>query len=340
MADERTAANARKRITREDVARLARVSLPVVSYVLNDGPKNVSPHTRERVLDAVARLGYQPNAAARALRRGRTDLLGFVVPTIANPLFAAFAFEVARAASAHGATVITLSARAGGVHVALDRLATHQVDGVLIATGMHASDIAALERSGLNAVLLNQPSAVPGIPTFGVDLYGGARAAVSHLVAQGHTSVAYLGPADGDPRRREGWLDALTSHGLEPGAHVPVEFTRAAGYAAIAELLERAPKTTAIFASSDQIAIGALLALHERGVRVPDDVAVASFDDSPDAQYTWPPLTAVHQPLRAMADDALALILKNEGDRDRVYEGRLVVRASTVGTTPEGSVSP
>lgn len=319
----------RRRVTREDVARLAQVSVPVVSYVLNNGPKNVSPATRERVLDAVSRLGYQPNAAARALRRGRSDLLGFVVPSIANPLFAAFALEVEQAAAERGATVITLSARAGEVSVALERLASHQVDAVLIATGLHSADVAAVERSGIDTVLLNQPSSVPGIPTFSIDLHGGVRSAVAHLLDLGHVHVAYLGPSDGDPRRYTGWVDALAARGIEPGPHVSTEFSRTSGHDAARRLLELPDRPTAVFASSDQIAIGALLAFHEAGLRVPHDMAVASFDDSPDARFTWPPLTAVHQPLGEMARDALDLIFHAQGPRERMYQARLVVRAST-----------
>lgn len=320
-----------RRVTREDVARLAQVSVPVVSYVLNNGPKNVSPATRQRVLDAVERLGYRPNAAARALRRGRSDLLGFIVPSIANPLFAAFALEIERAAAARGATVITLSARAGEVKVALERLSTHQVDAVLVATGLHSVDVAAVESVGIRAVLLNQPTSVPGIPTFAIDLHGGTRAAVTHLMDLGHRDIAYLGPSDGDPRRYTGWLDALTARGLEPGAHISTAFSRTSGYEAVPRLLALSPRPTAVFASSDQIAIGALLGLHEAGIRVPDDIAVASFDDSPDARFAWPPLTAVHQPLQEMAEDALSLILSGQDEADRLYEAQLVVRASTVG---------
>jgi LacI family transcriptional regulator len=301
----------------------------VVSYVLNDGPKFVSPATRERVLAAVEQLGYQPNAAARALRRGRSDLFGFIVPSIANPLFATFASEVERAANERGATVITVSAKAGGVQVALDRLAAHQVDGVLIATPMHAKDIAALERSRIESVLLNQPTAVPGVPTFGVDLYGGARTAVGHLLDEGRRVIAYLGPADGDPRRRQGWLDAHTARGLDPGPHIPSAYSREAGHAAVDALLGSSPRVDAVFASSDQIALGVLLGLHERGISVPASMAIASFDDSPDARYAWPPLTAVKQPLARMADDALRLLIDREGVDERVYDGELIVRAST-----------
>jgi LacI family transcriptional regulator len=97
--------------------------------------------------------------------------------------------------------------------------------------------------------------------------------------------------------------------------------------------LESSHRPTAVFASSDQIAIGALLRLHEAGIHVPSEIAVASFDDSPDARFTWPPLTAVHQPLKEMAEDALILIMTGEGPRERMYEARLVVRESTVGAS-------
>lgn len=319
----------RKRVTRVDVARLAGVSLPVVSYALNGGPKNVSAATRARVLDAVDRLGYRPNAAARALRRGRSELLGFVVPNVANPLFATFAREVELAAAARGVTVIVLSAPAGEVHVAIDRLAAHQVDGILVATRMQASDIAALERAALPAVLLNQPAAIAGIPTFGVDLYGGARAAVEHLVERGHARIAYLGPDDADSRRLQGWRDVLTAHGLASGPVIDTEFSRSGGFAAAARLLASYPDVTALFASSDQIAVGAVLALHQHGVTIPAQMAIVSFDDSPDAEYAWPPLTAVRQPTDRMAAAAVARLLDADGPEHVRFPVELIVRAST-----------
>lgn len=321
----------RKRVTREDVARLAGVSVPVVTYTLNGGPKNVSPATRARVMDAVERLGYRPNAAARALRRGRSELLGFIVPSVANPLFAAFARTVEIAAAARDVTVIVLSASPGEVHVAIERLAAHQVDGILIATPMHTADIAALEHSGLTAVLLGQQSAIDGIPTFGVDLYGGARAAVEHLVERGHSAIAYFGPADPESRRLQGWRDALSAHGHATGPVIDADFSREAGYAAVLTLLREHPHTTAVFASSDQIAIGAVLALHENGIALPEDMAIVSFDDSPDAEYSWPPLTAVRQPIETMAAAAVERLLGAEGPEHVRFPVQLIARASTGG---------
>lgn len=319
----------RKRVTRADVARLARVSLPVVSYVLNDGPKNVSDETRQRVMDAVRALGYQPNAAARALRRGKSSLLGFVIPNIGNPLFATFAREVEIAAARHDVTLMTLSAPVGSVHQAIERLAAHQVDGVIVATQVRVTDIAAIERSLLPAVLLNQLLAFDGIPTFGVDLYGGARTAVDHLVSLGHAVIGYLGPDDASSRRLQGWRDALRSHGLREGPIAHSGFTRSEGYEAARSLLAARDDVTALFASSDQIAVGALRALHEAGLAVPDEIAMVSFDDSPEAEYAWPPLTAVSQPIRQMAEDAVDRVLGGAGAEHRRYDVELVVRAST-----------
>lgn len=320
-----------RRVTREDVARLAGVSVPVVSFVLNNGPKNVSDQTRARVLAAVRQLGYRPNAAARALRRGRSDLLGIIVPSIANPLFASLAHEVELAALAREMTLLTVSAQVGEVATAVDRLASHRVDGMLIATPITPGDVLALGRSNLPTVLLNQPSAIPGISTLGVDQYGGARTAVEHLIALGHRTIAYLGPEHGDTRRRSGWLDALSAHGLHPGPSLATGFSRDAGLASGRSLVANLGDTTAVFATSDQIALGALLALHEAGLDVPGDIALASFDDSPDAQFAWPPLTAVQQPLEQMARDAVDRLLAGSAEVHTEYKVRLLERASTRG---------
>lgn len=329
VADGISAGSVARRVTRADVARLAGVSAPVVTFVLNGGPKKVSDKTRERVLDAVSQLGYQPDAAARALRRGRSDLIGIIVPSIANPLFASLAHEVEEVASARGLTPMIVSAATNEVGLAVDKLAAHRVDGVLIATPMAAADIAALERSRLSAVLVNQSGAVPGTTTFGVDQYGGARIAVEHLIEQGHEGIAYLGPESGDVRRRSGWADALRSRGLPPGPSIVTTFSRESGYDSGQALLDAHPDVTAAFATSDQIALGALLAFHEAGRSVPGDIALVSFDDSPDAQFAWPPITAVHQPLRRMARDAVERLLAGPTDEHREYEVGLQVRAST-----------
>lgn len=327
----------RRRVTREDVARLAGVSVPVVTYALNGGPKNVSPATRAKVMAAVSQLGYHPNAAARALRRGRSELLGIIVPSLDNPLFAALAHEVEAATSAQGITLIVLSSAPGQIRGALDRLAARQVDGVLIATPVRSNDIAAIELSGLPTVLLNQPSAIEGIDVIGVDLYGGARQAVEHLVQQGHQSIAFMGPATGDQRRREGWYDVLTAAGLQAEHAFDAPFTREGGYAAGRQLLQASPRPTALFASSDQIALGALRAFHEAGVSVPEELAIASFDDSPDAEYAWPALTSVRQPVAEMAADAVALLLDDDGRSAAAAEGHRHDSEPGAGRSPRKS---
>lgn len=330
-----TAGAARRRVTREDVARLAGVSVPVVTYTLNGGPKNVSPPTRERVLDAVARLGYRPNAAARALRRGHSEMLGIIVPTLDNALFAALAHEVEMAAGARGITLIVLSSASGEVADGLDRLAARQVDGVLVATPVRSADIAAIEASGLPAVLLNQASAIDGLPAIGVDLYDGARQAVAHLIERGHREIAYLGPTAGDQRRLDGWRDALRASGLRTNAVLETAFTRESGLSSGEALLDLFPRPTALFACSDQIALGALLALHQHGLDVPEMMAIASFDDSSDARYSWPPLTSVRQPLAAMAGEAVSRLLDDSSSGAQgpgafhLHSVELVVRESS-----------
>ncbi|MGP9693338.1 LacI family DNA-binding transcriptional regulator [Brachybacterium sp. AOP25-B2-12] len=331
--DRQPTTTARRRVTRQDVARLAGVSVPVVTYALNGGPKNVSPATRDKVLAAVDQLGYRPNAAARALRRGRSELLGIIVPNLANPLFAALAHEVEVAAGSRGVTLIVLSASPGEVAAGLERLAARQVDGVLVATPVRSGDIAAIEVTGLPTVLINQPGAIEGIPAIGVDQYGGARLAVDHLVAQGHRDIAYLGPASGDQRRHEGWRDAMGAAGLAPVRVVETPFTREGGYLAGRTVLASTPRPSAVFASSDQIALGALRAFHEAAIDVPGDIAVASFDDSPDAAYAWPPLSSVSQPIGRMAREAVGRLLDGvpaDGTPFQQFPVELVVRRSSV----------
>lgn len=314
-----------RRVTRADVAALAGVSTAVVSYTLNDGAKKVSDGTRAKVLAAVAALGYRPNAAARALKLGSSAQLGLVVPGVLNRFFAELTDHVEEAAAAHGLALLVTSAR-DGLRPPLGRLAARQVDGVLIAGGADPEDLTGLREDGIPVVLLGRTEPVEGSAGVGIDLYGGARCAVEHLRGHGHTRVGFVGPTHGPDGRRHAWLDTLAD-GTAAADVVDSDFTRAGGYAAGRVLAARSDRPSAVFVTSDDQAIGVLLALHEAGLRVPEDVAIVSFDGSQEAAYCWPPLTTVAQPLARMAQIAVDRAL----DRKLEYvelPTELVVRRS------------
>lgn len=314
-------------VTRKDVARYAGVSAAVVSYVVNRGPKNVSPATEARVREAISVLGYRPNAAARALKLGSSRLLGLVVPDTRNPFFTELAHAVEEEARALGYAVLMTNSDGtmDRERAHIRNLAARQVDGVLLASNLFDPDLGELQAASIPAVLLNTTSHAAGFATVGTDLRAGARAAVEHLIGHGHTSIALAmgSNVSGDTDGRElGWLDALAAAGLPEGPIVRSLFTRDGGYAAGKRLLASAGQPTAVFASSDMQAVGILRALNEAGVAVPGEMAMVSFDGSTDAEYCWPPLSTVKQPVREMAAAAVGALV---GQRDPAGPAHIVI---------------
>ncbi|WP_040166465.1 LacI family DNA-binding transcriptional regulator [Microbacterium gorillae] len=319
--------------TRGDVARLAGVSTAVVSYVLN-GSKSVRPETEERVRAAVAKLGYRPNAAARALSRGASDLLGIVVPNATNPFFAHFTHEVDLAADKRGMTLLAANAdeSAGRERRLIEGFVDRRVDGILLASTGAIPHLRTLVPPDLPVVLINRYDAVPGFRTVGIDLFEGARIAVEHLAEHGHRTVGLIaGTApDGVPGPREiGWRAAIDRYSVAAGPVIREGFTMSGGHAAGRRLIAEGTVPSALFVSSDQLAMGLLLALHEAGLRVPEDVAIVSFDGTPESAYAWPPLTTLAQPIAEMARAGVAAVLDPDGPRGgSVFAPVLVRRAS------------
>lgn len=311
-------------VTRADVARYASVSTAVVSYVVNGGPRPVAAATRERVLGAVRLLGYRPNASARALRTGATKLIGVVLPEIANPLFAELALSIEQYAGELGfAVLVTNSASDPTVERRnIRNLAARQVDGMILVTVMGPSDLVGLPIADIPTVLLNTFEETPGFASIGIDAFDGASRGVRHLIEHGHPSVALvIGRHSGDDveLRERGWLAATRDAGLPDGPIAREEFSRAGGHRAGHGLFGGLNPPTAVFCSSDWQAIGVFRALYELGLRVPEDVAVVSFDGTEASEYTNPQLTVVRQPVAAMAADAISRVVEMGKPNDRPH---------------------
>jgi len=341
-------------VRRSDVARLAGTSPAVVSYVLNGGPRGVAPHTRARVLAAIEQLGYRPNGIARSLRMNRTMTLGLVVPDTANPFFAELARAIEEEVFAEGYTLLIGNAaedderQTAYVRTFLAR----QVDGLfLVPAHGPVSCVADLQRARTPWVTLDRE--IAGVaPAVLVDNRVGAFAATQHLVEHGRRRIACLaGPRDVFPAtdRVAGWRDALGEAGVRPSAmsvwHVP--FGRRAGYLAAREMLSAADRPDAIFAASDEQALGALRAIAELGLSCPGDVAIASFDGVAASAYSTPTLTTVVQPFRQLARAAVAQLLRRVGDADgdgspgtAVLPVRLARRGSCGCDDPPGGDDP
>lgn len=323
-------------MTRKDVARLAGVSTAVVSYVVNGGPKKVSPATEEKVRHAVAALGYRPNAAARALKLGSSEMLGMVVPDATNPFFASLARAVEVAAAERGYAML-LADSDGSLRTErrlVENLVARRVDGVFLCSVLFEPDLTDLEQADIGAVLLNHSADAPGFNSVGVAFQEGSRRAVEHLVGHGHRRIGLVMGTNtgGDLDAREvGWRQGIEEAGLPEGPVLRGPFTREGGYRAGQHLIAAADRPTAVFVSSDLQAVGLLRALHEAGLRIPEDLAIFSFDGSAEAEYSWPPLSTVAQPVEAMARAAVdALIGAEPGEptRNQIFPAELVLRTS------------
>ena len=322
-------------VTRQDVADLAGVSSAVVSYVVNEGPRNVAPATRDRVLKAIDELQYRPNATARALKRGVSEIIGLVISDNTNPYFAEFARAIERVAAGRGLSVIFINSAESRDHetVLVSKLLSRQVDGLLWASNDDDPDVSAAQAADISLVLLDRARPMPGVATLGVDFRAASRVAVEHLIGHGHRSIALVcGSADGASTtdRQAGWADALQAAGIAEGPIVYEQFTREGGYIAGKVLMEMDIPPTAVYVTSDLQAVGLLRALHEYGARVPEDIAVVTFDGSIESEFTWPPLTAMHQPVAEMAMAALDALAsqRTRGSSHGSFVADLVIRQS------------
>ncbi|MFJ4922934.1 LacI family DNA-binding transcriptional regulator [Streptomyces sp. NPDC088725] len=309
-----------QRPTLEAVAQLAGVGRGTVSRVVNGAP-GVSARARAVVEAAIAELNYVPNPAARSLVTSRTDSIALVIPESEQrladePYFSAVIRGVCTELAETELQLLLILVRDERELKRLTRFVeARRVDGVLLVS-VHQDDPlpALLEELQIPTVLAGRRTPGESLSHVHSDNLGGAAQAVRHLLDQGRTEIATItGPLDMDVGRSrlQGWRDAHTERGAEPDEllAVPGDFTEEGGRAAMAGLLGRRPGLDAVFAASDVMAAGALTELRERGRRVPEDVAVVGFDDSPIARHTVPPLTSVCQPIEEIGRSITRLLL-------------------------------
>ena len=298
-----------------DVARVAGVSHQTVSRVLNGHP-SVRDETRDRVLAAIADLGYRRNTAARALVTRRSGTIGVLTSGSAlfGPTSTLIAIERAARDAGLFVSVATLARwETGGVHAVLEHFLSQGVDGIVVIAA-HDEAVAAVRASGVPVpVVMVGPrhAADGGVHAVAVDQYAGARMATRHLLDLGHRHVLHLaGPTDWlDARSRaQGWRDELLAAGIEPGEPLTATWHADRGYEVGRDLVAHG-LPTAVFAANDQLALGLLHALAEAGVHVPRDVSVVGFDDVAGADHFVPPLTTVRQGFRELGTRCLAMLL-------------------------------
>jgi LacI family transcriptional regulator len=333
-----------KNATLDDVAALCGMSYQTVSRVVNKSPL-VTEKTRARVLKAIAKLDYRPNLVARRLATRRSSVIGMVGSHITYYGPAQVMLSVEETAKREGYNLMfagVANASKDRVAAAIDDLFEHQVEGLVLGVrtegGMDA--IRKLCR-GVPFVALD-PSGAPDVPTVIVDQQYGTGAAMQHLLELGHRQIACI---TGPPRwsaskeRRKGWAKALKNAGLELGPCLEGDWSAASGFAATSKLLECNPRRfTAIVTANDHMALGALRALHAKGIKVPEDISVVGYDDLPESRFFEPPLTTIHHDFAGQGERSVEFLLSIINGQKleeplQLLRPELVIRESAVVAT-------
>lgn len=328
-------------ITIKDVAEHADVSVTTVSRVLNDYVY-VADDIRVRVLESIQALGYRPNRAARKLRKNSGDLIGVIIPDIQNPVFQTIVRGVEDAAFQNDLNVMLCNTDDSPEKqkAYLRVMIAEQAAGLIVAPTYSNDSLSLMppRMAGIPIVILDREIAGFEADTIKVDNVSGAAAATRHLIALGHQRIALIAGTQTISSGRErlrGACDALAEHGIGLD-DVLVEygdFRLESGYELTRKLMRSPEPPDVIFAMSYLMAMGAIRALHELGIRVPDDVALAGFDDVPWAQDLNPPLSTVAQPAYEIGQEAIKMILKRIARPEApyhkvIFQPNLVVRES------------
>jgi LacI family transcriptional regulator len=338
--------HAAKAVTISDIAAQAGVSTPTVSRVLNRR-SDVSPQTRERVEQLLREHGYRRRGTRADERAGLIDL-------VFNDLDSPWAVEVIRGveeaahAAGAGTVVSAIHRRRSSAREWLENLRARASDGVILVTTALDPDLhAELRRLHVPAVVVD-PAGVPDldVPTVGATNWAGGLSATEHLTGLGHRRIGHIAGRPGlwcSRARLDGYRAGQESVGLDvdPALIVPGDFDYASGFAAGVRLLDLADPPSAVFAASDEMALGVYEAARRRGLRVPEDLSIVGFDDLPQARWAPPPLTTVRQPLAEMGMVAVRTVLRLLNDEQLESSKvelatEVVVRESTA--APQGAV--
>jgi LacI family transcriptional regulator len=327
-----------KDATIKDIAKKAGVSYATVSRALN-GKYGVKPSTRERVLGVARRLGYRPNAIARGLVTRRTMTIGLIVPDIKNPFFPEVAGGVEDAAREAGYGVLLCNSNwqkaSERQYVAL--LAGRRVEGMIIAPISSSAEEPVDDRvvGSLPVVYVSSTPRATARSYVVIDNVRGGLLATRHLLAAGRAPVAFIGSRESsDDGRFEGYRRALEGHGVACDERFVRlgDMRQASGYRLFRGMIEDGDRPRAVFAENDLMALGCMQAARERGLRVPEDVAIVGFDDIPFASFPEVQLTTIRQPTYDMGRMAVDILLARDarasgpGGHQVVLEPQLVVR--------------
>lgn len=337
----------RHRATLADVAQLAEVSVSIASKVLNDVPTvSVRLQTRQRVIDAAARLGYRPHITARALAGGSAKALALLVPELTNPVYSKMIRAAFLEARTLGYTVMVAEDLEG--HEAdesfANLVAAGHVDGVMVASARHGHPVLEdLDQLGIPHVFVNR-AVLGSNRNVTMDVAGASVLVVDHFVRLGHRAIGHVaGPRELETGRTRAlaFRSAVQAHGLStaPISYAPT-FDERGGAVATSRLLKRYSELTAIYSSSLSQAVGVLHMIHELGLQIPRDISVVAYDDLPLAAYLSPPVDTIAMPLKELGQGAVrALVAQINGEQPQNVEVRIpprLVSRSSSAAPPAG----
>ncbi len=326
-----------KKVTIQDVAREAGVVPSTVSFVLN-GSQNVTPKTRAAVLAAVEKLNYRPSSIARALRRGKMMVIGIVTVGMSSAFYGEMIEGIDQGLQGSGYHAISASVSPEIVTKDLVELLINRGAEAIILLDKFLPDLEILQLSGqLPVVAVNCVVAGLEDHCLAVEEVQGAYEATAHLIDLGHTRIAHIAGKQSHPAgvgRLQGYCDALNQAGLHHASNWITfgDFGKEAGYRGMNALLDCHEDFTAVFVANDEMAYGALLALYNRGIRVPDEMSVIGFDDEHFSGYTIPPLTTMRTPIKtigAASARAVLALLNGQKLTMQTFRSELTIRQST-----------
>lgn len=339
--------------TLRDIAARANTSVSTVSRVLNGKDERISEETRQLVLEAAKELKYRPNPLARGLRLKKTNSIGLVVPDISNPFFAHVTRSIQALAHRHGYTLVVCNTdedlETEREHI--DLLRRQRVDGMIVMPiGLEFGHLEKLQRSGMPLVLLDRYDDALNAHAVVLNNHRGGYLATELLIDHGHRRIGISQGLDGtstNAERVRGYQDALRDHGIPADERLVVgfDYREQSGYESTKALLCLEGRPTAIFATSDLIALGVIRALLEEGLQIPRDVSIVSFDDVDFAPVLVAPLTTVAQPREDMGEAAVQLLVEqieagagaDKKARQVVFQPRLIERGSVAPGLRRGS---
>ena len=323
-----------------DIAKATGVGKSTVANALS-GKGTVSEATRQRVLEYAEKIGYRPNILARSLFNRKTLTIALILPTITNPFYPEIVEAIEQSARERDYQTLFSHTHLDFelARQQMERMRSRWVDGyIIMGCSMDISDVVHYAQQDLPVVLCDwQENEVPeGVPQVSVDFYRAGQLAALHLLDLGHRRMAVIFDAPHQTLRMEGFMSALQEAGLTLPEHMRAQgaSTLDSGYAAARRLLQQSERPTAIFATTDWMAFGALNAVLDAGLRVPEDISIVGLDDLVFSAHLRPPLTTVAVPKIELARQATTLLFKQiDGERDNTatsfVQPYLVVREST-----------